>query len=53
MVNGFHQKEGLDYGETFSPVVNYATMRLILSIAIHFNWSLRQLDFQNVFHMAL
>ncbi|KAM1089876.1 hypothetical protein ACFX19_017791 [Malus domestica] len=40
VANGFHQQEGLDYGETFSPVVNHATIRLILSIAIHYNWPL-------------
>lgn len=49
VANGFHQQEGLDYGKTFSPVVNYAVIRLILSIAIHFNWPLRQLDVQNAF----
>ncbi|XP_068308687.1 uncharacterized protein [Pyrus communis] len=49
VANGFHQQEGLDYAETFSPVVNHATIRLILSIAIHFNWPLRQLDVQNAF----
>ncbi|TQE05315.1 hypothetical protein C1H46_009090 [Malus baccata] len=49
VANGFHQQAGLDYGETFSPVVNHATIRLILPIVIHYNWPLRQLDVQNAF----
>ncbi|KAM1055587.1 hypothetical protein PS2_028857 [Malus domestica] len=49
VANGFHQQEGLDYGETFSPVVTHATIRLILSVALHFHWPIRQLDVQNAF----
>ncbi|KAM1551006.1 hypothetical protein ACFX10_043195 [Malus domestica] len=49
VANGFHQQEGLDYAETFSPVVTHATIRLILSVALHYNWSIRQLDVQNAF----
>ncbi|KAM2975746.1 hypothetical protein FF1_001874 [Malus domestica] len=49
VANGFHQQEGLDYSETFSPVVTHATIRLILAVALHYNWSIRQLDVQNAF----
>lgn len=38
VANGFHQQEGLDYCETFSSVVTHVTIRLILSIALHFQW---------------
>ncbi|KAM2637579.1 hypothetical protein EV1_022054 [Malus domestica] len=49
VANGFHQQEGIDFCETFSPVVTHATIRLILSIALHFQWPISQLDVQNAF----
>ncbi|CAL8993048.1 unnamed protein product [Prunus brigantina] len=49
VANGFHQQPGLDYGETFSPVVNHSTIRLILALSVQFSWPVRQLDVQNAF----
>lgn len=46
---GFKQRYGIDYEDTFSPVVKIATIRLVLSIAISRGWCLRQLDVQNAF----
>uniref|UniRef100_A0A2N9ID50 non-specific serine/threonine protein kinase n=1 Tax=Fagus sylvatica TaxID=28930 RepID=A0A2N9ID50_FAGSY len=35
---------GVDYDEMFSPVVKPPTVRIVLSLATHNHWSLRQLD---------
>jgi histone deacetylase 1/2 len=49
VAKGFKQRYGIDYEDTFSPVVKAATIRLVLSIAVSRGWHLRQLDVKNAF----
>lgn len=49
VAKGFKQRYGVDYGDTFSPVVKPTTIRVLLSLAICRGWSLRQIDIQNAF----
>jgi hypothetical protein len=37
VLQGFTQRPGVDYDETFSPVVKFATVRAILSLALSRN----------------
>ena len=49
VAKGFNQVQGFDFSETFSPVVKFVTIRLILTLAITNQWTLVQLDVNNAF----
>jgi hypothetical protein len=49
VARGFTQQQGIDYGDTFSPVVKPATIRLVLSLVVSRGWTLRQVDVSNAF----
>jgi hypothetical protein len=49
VVRGFSQQPGIDFDETFSPVVKRATIHIVLSIVVSRSWPIHQLDVKNAF----
>ena len=44
-IHGGKQEHGINYWETFSPVVRWSTIRLTFILAIKYQWATHQLDF--------
>jgi hypothetical protein len=49
VLRGFTQRPGVDYDETFNPVVKPATVCTTLFLALSHNWPVHQLDVKNAF----
>ena len=46
---GFKQKQGIDYRDTFLPVVKYVMLRMVIAITKYSYWSLDLLDVTTAF----
>lgn len=49
VAKGYSQQKGLDYQETFSPVVKMVTIRCVLAITATKHWTIHQMDVYNTF----
>ena len=49
VARGFTQRPGLDYGETFSPVVRFETIRALLAMVASKKLKVRQLDVKGAY----
>ena len=49
VAKGYGQKEGIDYHETFAPVVKYKSLRVILALANEMDYEIKQLDVVTAF----
>jgi hypothetical protein len=51
-IHGGKQKQGVNYWETYSPVVNWISIRLCLILTLLLRWKTRQIDFVLAFPQA-
>ena len=49
VTKGYTQTYGIDYQETFAPVIKMNMARVLLSLLVIIDWSLHQLDIKNAF----
>jgi hypothetical protein len=49
VARGFSQVEGIGYEETFAPVAQYTSIRMIISLVASMGWRLHQMDVKTTF----
>ncbi|UYV72131.1 hypothetical protein LAZ67_9001917 [Cordylochernes scorpioides] len=49
VAKGYSQKYGIDYEETFTPVVRHSTIRTVLALAVEYDLLVHQMDVQSAF----
>ena len=49
MENGYAQKEGIDYEETFAPVAQYTFIISVISLSSQMGWEIHQMDVKTTF----
>jgi hypothetical protein len=49
VAQGYSQKEGIDYEETFAPVARLKAIRILLAIAVAKGFKLYQIDVKSAF----
>jgi Reverse transcriptase (RNA-dependent DNA polymerase) len=49
VAKGFKQIKGVDYYETFSPVIMFKSIRILLAIIVFYDYEIWQMDVKTVF----
>lgn len=49
IAKGFTQVEGVDYNETFTPIVKFTSIQMLLALAAQLNLEIHQLDIKTAF----
>ena len=49
VAQGYSEVEGIDYGETFSPVARLESIRMLLAYSPHHDFKLQQMDVKSAF----
>ena len=49
VVQGYNQKKGIDYEETFAPIVRIEAIRILVAFASHMEIKLYQMDVKSTF----
>ena len=49
VAKGYDQQYGIDYNDTFAPVLKYKSLRIILALSVYENSILEQLDVKTAF----
>ena len=49
VIRGFHQKKGINYFDTYSPVTKIATIRSLIALAAIFDLTVHQMDVKTAF----
>ncbi|GKD27156.1 zinc finger, CCHC-type containing protein, partial [Tanacetum coccineum] len=49
VIQGFRQKEGIDYFDTYAHVARISTIRLLIALAVTYNLVIHQMDIKTIF----
>ena len=49
IAKGYHQRQGIDYDETLSPIAMLKSIRILLSIDAHYDYEIWKMDVKTAF----
>ena len=49
VAKGYHQRQGIDYDKTFSPIAMLKSIRILLAIAAHYDYEVWKMDVKMTF----